>query len=121
MQPDKSLRPRSRMASFGHAFRGIKSLIAQEPNAKLHLVATLAVLVLGFYYRISRGEWMALIIVIAIVWLAEAFNTCIEMLCDLWTEGAFHPQVKRIKDIAAGAVLLSALAAAVTGLLIFLK
>lgn len=119
MQPDKSLRPRSRIASFGHAFRGISCLIAQEPNAKLHLLASLAALALGYFCHISRGEWIALVIVIAIVWLAEAFNTCIEMLCDLWSKGAFHPQVKRIKDISAAAVLLSAIAAFVTGALIF--
>ena len=57
---------------------------------------------------------------IALVWMAEAFNTCIEMLCDLWCKGEYHPQIKRIKDISAAAVLFISIAAAVTGAIIFL-
>jgi diacylglycerol kinase len=120
MQPNKSMHPRARLSSFGYALRGIGSLARQEPNAMIHAIATIGAIALGIYYHISRGEWLALIVVIALVWLAEAFNTCIEMLCDLWCKGEYHPQVKRIKDIAAAAVLIAAVSAAVTGVIIFL-
>ena len=119
MKP-KSHHPAARLSSFGHAIRGIGSLIRQEPNARLHAVATAAVVALGFIRHITRAEWLALVIVIALVWIAEALNTCVEILCDLWCKGEYHPQVKIIKDIAAAAVIIAALCAAVTGVIIFL-
>lgn len=120
MQSNKSLHPRARLSSFGYAIRGIGSLVKQEPNAMIHTVATAAAIGLGFLRHISRGEWMALIIVITLVWMAEALNTCIEMLCDLWCKGEYHPLVKRIKDIAAAAVFIASICALVTGAIIFL-
>lgn len=120
MQPNKSIHPRARLSSFGYAIRGIGSLIHQEPNAKLHAIATVGAIGLGFVRHISCIDWMVLIIVIVLVWMAEAFNTCIEMLCDLWSKGEYHPQIKRIKDISAAAVLFISLGAAITGAIIFL-
>ncbi len=117
---NKSIHPRARLSSFGYAIRGIGSLIKAEPNAKLHAVASVAAVALGLLRHIGQGQWLALIAVIALVWMAEAFNTCIEMLCDLWCKGEYHPKVKAIKDIAAAAVLIAAAAAVVTGILIFL-
>ena len=114
------MHPRARLSSFGYAFRGLRSLIRQEPNARLHALATVAAIALGVYRDISSGEWIALAIVIALVWITEALNTCIEMLCDLWCKGEYHPQVKIIKDVAAAAVVISALCAVVTGIVIFL-
>lgn len=116
----KSLHPKHRLTSFGYAFNGIKSLIAQEPNAKIHLAGTLAAIGFGLFRHISKMEWIALVVVIAIVWIAEALNTCVEMLCDLWCKEEFHPKVKIIKDIAAGAVLVAALCAVITACFIFL-
>ena len=118
MKP-KSNHPRARLFSFVYAIRGIGSLIRQEPNARLHAVATVLAIALGCYRHITRLEWIALTIVIALVWIAEALNTCVEMLCDLWCEGEYHPQVKIIKDIAAAAVIIAALCALVTGIIIF--
>lgn len=120
MQSKKSLRPAARLASFGHAFRGVMRLVAQEPNAKLHVAATVIAITLGFVCHITKGEWLALLIVVGMVWLAEALNTCVEMLCDLWCKGEYHPQVRVIKDIAAAGVLLASVAAAVVGVVIFL-
>ena len=120
MEPNKSIHPRARLSSFGYAIRGIGQLFRQEPNAKIHALLTVVAIGLGVIRQISKGEWMALGIVIALVWMAEAFNTCVEMLCDVWCEGKYHPQVKIIKDIAAGAVLVAAVAAGVTGVIIFL-
>ncbi len=120
MQPRKSLHPRARLSSFGYALRGIGSLTRQEPNAMLHALATAGAIALGFYCHISRGEWLALIVAIALVWMAEAFNTCIEMLCDLWCNGEYHPKVKLIKDISAAAVLIASISAVVSGIIVFL-
>ena len=120
MQPNKSFHPHARLSSFGYAIRGIGSLVRQEPNAFLHLLATISAIALGIYRHISHGEWLALAIVIALVWITEALNTCIEMLCDLWCKGEYHPKVKLIKDISAAAVLIAALSAVAAGVIIFL-
>jgi diacylglycerol kinase len=120
MKPQKSLHPKSRLASFRYAFSGLRSLLNQEPNIKLHAAATILALGLGWYRHLSRLEWIALIIVIAIVWITEALNTCIEELCNLYVGETFHPKVKLIKDIAAGAVLLASIAALITGAILFL-
>jgi diacylglycerol kinase len=69
--------------------------------------------------RISRVEWMALVIAFGLVWMAEIFNTCLEKVMDFLT-GELHPQVKIIKDLAAAAVLTTAFVAFVVGLLIFI-
>ena len=120
MKPRKSLHPRSRLASVGFALSGLRSLLRQEPNIRLHALATLAAVGLGFYRHLARMEWIALIGVIALVWITEALNTCIEELCNLVVGEAMHPKVKLIKDIAAGAVLLASIAALVTGAILFL-
>ncbi len=121
MNPRKSLHPKSRLASFRYAFRGLRSLLRQEPNIKLHALFTVLALVLGWLRQLSRLEWIALVTAIALVWITEALNTCIEELCNLVAGEAFHPKVKLIKDIAAGAVLIASAAALVTGGILFLR
>jgi len=117
----KSLHPQDRLQSFRYAFAGIAGIFRQEPNAKLHAVASILAIGLGFYRHITSIQWIALVIVISLVWITEALNTCVEELCDLWCKGEIHPRVKIIKDIAAGAVLIAAIAAVITGLIIFLS
>jgi diacylglycerol kinase (ATP) len=109
---------RERIASFGHAFRGLRALLATQPNARIHAVATAAALALGALLRVSAGEWLALALAIALVWTAEGFNTAIEALCDVASPGP-HPLVRRAKDVAAAAVLLAAAGALGVGLLVF--
>lgn len=75
--------------------------------------------VLGFVFHISNYEWIAVLIVMALVWMAELFNTCLEKTMD-FLSGEIHPQIKIIKDMAAAAVLITALMAVVVGCLIFL-
>lgn len=116
----KSTDLRSRLRSFVPAFQGLKSLVAQEPNAKIHLVATISVLALGWVHGLSSMQWGVLVFAIALVWVAEALNTCVEMLCDLWCKEQFHPKVKIIKDVAAGAVLIAAISAVAIALFVFL-
>lgn len=109
---------RARFASFGPAFAGIAALLRSEPNARLHLVATLAVLGLGAALPLTRGDWLALVLAITGVWVAEALNTAIEALCDTLHPDQ-HPGIKLTKDVAAGAVLMASGGALIVGLLVF--
>jgi diacylglycerol kinase (ATP) len=102
---------------FACAVRGVSVLVASEPNARLHLVATVAVLVLSMALHLSRIEWCWIVAALAAVWVAEAMNTAIETLTDLVSPDV-HPLAGRAKDIAAGAVLLAALGSACIGLLV---
>ncbi len=105
--------------SFGNAFRGLYEILRSEPNTRIHLLATICALIAGILLRISKSEWCIILIVIAIVWAAEAFNTAIEKLTDhLFPE--YHETARLAKDVAAGAVLVCAIAALVCGLIIFL-
>lgn len=108
-----------RVKSFGYAFTGIFELIKSEPNARIHLAATVVAVVAGFFLKISNTEWCVVLIVIALVWAAEAFNTVIEKLTDhLFPE--YHETARIVKDVSAGAVLICAIAAVAIGLIIFL-
>ncbi len=110
---------RKRIKSFGFAFTGIYELFKSEPNARIHFLAAVCALIAGILLRISKSEWCVILIVIAIVWAAEAFNTVIEKLTDhLFPE--YHETARIVKDISAGAVLVCAMAALVCGLIIFL-
>ncbi|WP_317192261.1 diacylglycerol kinase family protein [Hymenobacter ruricola] len=109
---------RRRVASFGHAFRGVWAALGSEVHLRFHAVATAVVVGLGFYYGISRLEWALVAISVACVWSAELMNTAIEALTDL-ASPEYHPLAGKAKDVAAGAVLLAALGAAVVGALVF--
>lgn len=85
----------------------------------LHLLAGAVAVFLGFFFRITQSEWLAIVLAISIVILAEAFNTAIEFDIDL-TSPEEHPFARDTKDVAAGAVLLSAIAAIVIGCIIFI-
>lgn len=110
---------RKRLKSFVYAFRGIRLLIGREPNARIHCFAAICALVLGFALHISSTEWIAITIVIGLVFAFEAINSSIEALADL-VSPEYNEAIKHTKDLAAGAVLLSALSALVVGLLIFI-
>lgn len=103
---------------FGHALRGLALLVRGEANARLHLAASLAVVGLGAALPVEPGDWRWLILAIALVWSAEAFNTAVERVCDLVTLDP-DPRIAAAKDVAAGAVLVAAAAAAVIGLATF--
>jgi diacylglycerol kinase len=104
--------------SFACAFRGITALLKSEVHARIHLAATIVVLSLGWWLDISAGEWIAVILAIGLVWVAEALNTAIEYVADL-AHPDEHPEVKKLKDLAAAAVLFASIAALVVGLFIF--
>ncbi len=108
----------ARIRSVRYALRGVGVMLRTQHNAWVHAVATAAALIAGFALQISPGEWLAIILAIIVVWAAEALNTAFEFLCDI-ASPEFHPTVERAKNVAAGAVLISAVGAAVIGLLIF--
>lgn len=108
-----------RLASFGYAFNGIAAFLRSEPHARIHAVATVVVVAAGCWYKVTPTEWILLVIVMATVWITEMLNTVIEKIMDHLSP-AYHPKVKWIKDVAAGAVLVAAIAAAITGALIFI-
>lgn len=110
---------KKRIKSFGYAFQGIGNFIRKEPNAWIHCTAVVVVTSLGLYYGISATEWCIVILCFGLVLMAEAFNTAIERLVDLVSPD-FHPLAGTIKDVAAGAVLLGAIAAAIVGCIIFI-
>ncbi len=107
----------ARVRSFGHALRGIAVMLASQHNAWIHGVATVAVCVLGAALGVSLLGWCALILAMLAVWSAEALNTAFELLCDV-AAPEFHPLVEKAKDVAAGAVLITAIGAAAVGLLV---
>ncbi len=107
-----------RFRSFKFAFKGIVVFIRDTHNAWIHLLAAVLVVSMGFYFSISSNEWLALVIVIGFVLVTEAINSAIELLVDLVSPD-FNEKAGRIKDIAAGAVLLAAITAMVVGLIIF--
>ncbi len=105
--------------SFVYAFKGIARMFRTEQNAWVHLLAAIAVVILGFIYDLSPGEWIAISIVIGLVFAAELFNTAIEILVDKVSPEQ-DPKMGMVKDLAAGAVLITAIAALITGLIIFI-
>lgn len=108
-----------RKNAFGYAFSGIKTLFGKEAHAKIHLLAAVLVIMAGFVFDISKIEWLAVILCIGIVFMAEGFNTAIERVCDK-VSPEIDPLIKDAKDIAAGAVLLFVLSAVVVGIIIFI-
>lgn len=114
---DERSTPAARLRSFGFALRGVASMLREEPNARIHLAATIAVIGLAAALGIPLASWCWLIVAIALVWCAEAANTALERLADA-TAPDPQPLVGQAKDIAAGGVLIAALAAVAIGLLV---
>ena len=118
MQPEK-FSIRSRLISFTHASRGIRQFVWREHNARIHFVATVAVVIAAIVLKVKGAEGAALAIVTGMVWMAEMINTCFERLANHITKER-HPEIKIIKDLAAGAVLVAAIVAVIVGLFIFI-
>jgi diacylglycerol kinase (ATP) len=110
---------KARLKSFKYAWEGIVSFFRLEYNAQIHLAITALVLVLSVTLKLTKWEVIAVVFSIAFVWVAEMINTVIERCMDFISIER-HPQIKLIKDIAAGAVLVAAIAAAIIGCIIFL-
>ncbi len=107
-----------RAKSFTHAGRGVFIFLKSTHNAWLHMVILGVVVAAGVYVRLTSVEWLFVILAAGLVLTAEAFNTAIEIDMDL-TSPEEHPRARDTKDVAAGAVLISALTAGIVGILIF--
>ncbi len=107
------------MQSFGFAFKGISTLLRTQENAKIHVIAMIAVVIVGFMLGLSVTEWIFIVFACSLVLAAEAFNTAIEFIIDLVSPD-YHPLAGKAKDVAAAAVLIIALGAAIAGLIIFI-
>lgn len=118
MEPQK-FSVRKRLQSFGFAFNGLKIFFYREHNAWIHAAAALLAVAAGWWLHIAALEWIAVLVAIALVWIAELVNTAIEKLMDHLSP-ARHPAVKEIKDLAAGSVLIAACIACLIGCIIFI-
>jgi diacylglycerol kinase (ATP) len=111
---------RRTLYSFRHAGRGLFWAISSQANMRVHLGAAAVVLVAALLFRFTAIEFVGLVLCFAIVIAAELFNTALEVLIDYaWPER--HPMVGRAKDVAAAAVLLSAIGTALVGILLFAR
>lgn len=109
----------NRWKSFGYAYNGLRNLWKYEHNARIHSLAALVAICLGFVYKISSIEWLAVVLSIGFVFTTEIINTSIENMADFISLEK-HPQIKIIKGLAAAAVLISAITSIVIALIIFL-
>jgi diacylglycerol kinase (ATP) len=110
---------KARLKSFVYAWEGIVNFFRWEHNAQIHLAITFLVLVLSVTLGVNKWEAIAVVFSIAFVWITEMINTAIEKTIDFISVEK-HPQLKLIKDIAAGAVLIAAIAAVIVGCFIFI-
>jgi len=110
---------KARLKSFVYAWEGILSFFRWEHNAQIHLVITSLVLVLSVTVGLTTWEAIAVVFSIAFVWVAEMFNTAIEKSMDFISTQK-HPEIKLVKDISAGAVLIACAAAVIVGCLVFI-
>lgn len=106
----------ARLRSVRYALDGLAFMLRTQHNAWLHLAATVAVIAIGMELRVRPDDWRWLVVAIVMVWVAEAFNTAVEYVCDVVSPG-YSEAVKRAKDIAAGAVLVCAAGAVVIGVI----
>lgn len=104
--------------SFKFAFRGLFSLIKKEQNFRIHVLASLIIIILGFYFSIEAWKWCLVIIMIALIFILEMLNTVFERLVDM-LKPRIHIYVGEIKDIMSGMVLVAAITAVILALLIF--
>lgn len=106
------------MQSFRYAVRGVRWMVRHEPNMRFHLVAGVGVLVAAAALRLPVESWAALVFAIVLVLLGEILNTAIEAVLDI-VQPDWHERVEVVKDLAAGAVLVTAIGATVIALFVF--
>lgn len=105
--------------SMGYALNGLK-LALKEKHVQIHLVVAVLVTIAGFYFHITQTEWLVCLLLFGLVIGLEIINTAIERFVDLVSPQQ-NPLAGKIKDLSAGAVLVSAIIAFISGVLIFLK
>ncbi len=112
----KSLR--YQLDTFRFAFKGLKWFFSSEIKSRIHGICALVAIILGILLKISPSEWMMIAVAIGLVFITEILNTGIELMVDL-VEKEQNIVAGRIKDLAAGAVLIAAITALAIGLIVF--
>ena len=109
---------RERLKSFGFAFNGLKILIREEHNARIHLFAVVCVTIAGVFFKITVSEWIAVVFAFGFVIAMEIVNSAIEGISNFISPEK-HEMIKKIKDLSAASVLIAAITALLIGLIIF--
>jgi len=109
---------RSRIKAFGYAFSGWWFVIRTQRNAWIHMVVSIAVILMSFILRISASSWALILLAIAMVWISEFLNTALEAVVDLATNHQQHELARVGKDVGAAAVLIAAVSSVIIGLLV---
>jgi diacylglycerol kinase len=104
--------------SFLYAMRGVRRVFLRERNFRFHIAASIVVILVGVVFRISLSDWALVMLAIGLVLTTETMNTACEELCDT-LQPEKHSGIRRIKDIAAGAVLLASVISVLVGLCVF--
>ena len=110
---------KSRLGSFKYAFRGLRLLLRNEHNSRIHFIVAIFAIAMGFVLKINLFEWSILVIVAGSVFLTELFNTSIETISDI-VDNEWNEKIRNAKDYAAAAVLVAAIISFVTGGIIFI-
>lgn len=110
---------KKRIRSFGYALNGLKTLVREEPNAKIHLFVTVFVVIAGVVFQVSVIEWIAIVFAVGFVIALEAINTSIENISDFISPEK-HNWIKKIKDVSAAGVLVAAITAVIVGFIVFI-
>ena len=107
------------LSSFINAFNGLGNFLMRERNGRIEIVAAAVVTGFGFWLHINSNEWLSVLLCIGAVLSLEMLNSAIEKLCDM-VHAEYHPVIKVIKDVSAGAVLFSTIISVIIACIIFL-
>ena len=110
---------KKRLNSFGHAWNGLKILIREEHNFRIHISAAILVISAGLIFQIDNREWIAILFCIGSVISMEILNTAIENIADFIAPQR-HDRIKKVKDICSAAVLITAIVSFAIGMMIFI-
>lgn len=105
--------------AFVNAYKGVRFVFRTQRNAKIHLLISVIIILLGVFFHITSMQWVAISLAIGLVWAAECMNTAVEKLTDL-ASPEYHILARIAKDCAAAAVLMASIASVAVGLFIFL-
>ncbi|WP_277630573.1 diacylglycerol kinase family protein [Atopococcus tabaci] len=106
--------------SFKYAFTGVRTVFQEERNMRTHVILAILVIGLCFFLEMSRADWLWILLAIFLMLVMEIWNTVVENIIDLVTDYRYHPLAKKVKDMAAAAVLLTAGFSIVSGLIVLL-
>ncbi len=110
---------KNRTKAIGYTFEGLWRLISKEESIQAQLFLLIIACLMGWHFNISNSEWMFQILAFGLIFCVEGLNTAIEEVCN-YMQPEIHPKIKEIKDISAGAVLLSAITAFVIICIIYI-